>query len=326
MAMAIIPLLILIILTILLFIIFIVYFRMYKNKINKSLEQNESTAHISMVPAESIGRVLVIIGAVIFAISTMAQLSDIASDVQQTKYVLESEISNLTWQIDELEAKLEQQTSILNSFEYSLGKINVENNTVETTFRCVPKSTSEDTVVTVTLGDEVITLEANEGGVYTATKELPLFEDLGYEITVAVTTGGITNTQINSDGPYGALYSECLPQLEYSDMIMYEFEKGKLSIDGDYDSTCNKGELTDMKLFFVIDGNTVKTLEITEQITSISEEYEIGSNSLFELVAEGKDEYGYTHRKVLFAASETSEYAYLYTDTIIDKDGNILIG
>ena len=72
------PMLILIVLLIVLSIAFLVYFNIYKKRINRSLEQNESTAHISMISTETVGRAVVIIGVVYFAISTMNQLSDIA--------------------------------------------------------------------------------------------------------------------------------------------------------------------------------------------------------------------------------------------------------
>ena len=320
------PILILIALLILLFIVFLVYFNIYKKRINKSIEHNESTAHISMISTESVGKIVVIIGAVYFAISTMNQLSDIASDIQQTKNELKSEIFDLNGKIYELQEQLGQQNSIFSSFEYSLGEINSENNTVETTLRCVPKVISEDTTVTVNLGNETVTLEAREGGVFTATKPLPLFADISGKVTVAVTTGGITNTQIISDLFYDALCNECLPLLGDGYMLMHEFADGKISINGEYDGL-GKGEgITDVKLLFIIDDSVVKTLDIDENGTTVNETLKMNSNSLFELVAEGKDSYGYIHRKVLWGASENTEYMYMDMDKIMDKDGNVLFG
>lgn len=172
---------IVIILSIILVIIFGAYYIIYKKKINKSLQLNESTAHISMTPAESVGKILVIIGAVLVAISIISQLSGIASDVQQTYCQLRTEIQNLRCEVSDLQDQIEKQNSPLNSFEYSFGKVSSNDNTVETTFRCVPKSISEDTVITITLGEQVITLEAAGNGVFTATKQLPLFAEIGTE-------------------------------------------------------------------------------------------------------------------------------------------------
>ena len=320
------PMIILIVLLILLSIVFLVYFNIYKKRINKSLERNESTAHISMISTESVGKIVVIIGVVYFAISTMNQLSNIAFDVAQTKNELKSEISNLNCQINELREQLEQQNSILSSFEYTLGEINSENNTVETTLKCVPKVIAEDTTVTVTLGNEAITLEERTGGIFTATKQLPLFEDMNGEVTVAVTTGGITNTQTVSDVFYDTLCVECLPLLGDGYMLMHEFANGKISINGEY-SGSGKGEgMTDVKLFFMIDDAVVKTLDIDEKGTFVNETIEMDGDSLFELVAEGKDVYGYTHRKILWGASIDSEYMYMDYDVILDKDGKVLFG
>lgn len=320
------PMIILIVLLILLCIVFLVYFNIYKKRINKSLEHNESTAHISMISTESVGKIVVIIGAVYFAISTMNQLSDIAYDVDQTRNELKTEINRLNWQLEELEEQLEQQNSILSSFEYTLGEINSANNTVETTLKCVPKVVSEDTTVTVLLGGENITLEEKAGGVYTATKQLPLFDDMSGEVTVAVTTSGITNTQIVPDLFYDALCAECFPWLDDGYMLMHELEAGKLSINGEYQGL-GKGEgITDIKLFFIIDGTVVKTIDVAEKGINVDETFELDDDRLFELVAEGKDAYGYTHRKILFGVSRDTEYLHMDTDVIMDKDGNVLYG
>ena len=318
---------IVIILSIILAIIFGVYFIIYKRKINKSLQLNESTAHISMLPAESVGKLLVIIGAVLVAISILLQLSTIASDVRQTSFQLQTEIQNLSRQVNDLEEQLKQQNSPLTSFEYSFGMVNANDNTVETTLRCVPKSFSEDTAVTIFLGKEAITLDKTDGSVFTATKQLPMFANMGAETTVAITSGGITETYTIDDGPCDALCTQCLPQLGYAESLNSEQRKGKLTFSGTY--TPGKGDgMSDIKLFFVIDDSVVKTLDHEGQVININETFELSNNSIIKLVAEGTDQYGYTHKKVLYAFSAdiTADYGYLDSDTIIDKDGNVLYG
>lgn len=256
---------IVIILSIILAIIFGVYFIIYKKKINKSLRLNESTAHISMLPAGSVGKLLVIIGAVLVAISILLQLSTIASDVRQTYFQLQTEIQNLSRQVNNLVEQLEQQNSPLTSFEYSFGKVNANDNTVETTLKCVPKSFSEDTVVTVFLGREAITLDKTDGSVFTATKQLPMFANMGAETTVAITSGGITGTYTIDDGPCDALCTQCLPQLGYAESLNSEQRNGKLTVSGNY--TPGKGDgMTDIKLFCVIDGTIVKAAEAIDQM------------------------------------------------------------
>ena len=269
-----------------------------------------------------------IIGAVLVAISIISQLSGIASDVQQTYCQLRTEIQNLRCEVSDLQDQIEKQNSPLNSFEYSFGKVNSNDNTVETTFRCVPKSISEDTVITITLGEQVITLEAAGNGVFTATKQLPLFAEIGTEATVAITAGGITNTSIINDAPCDSLCTQCLPRLgDYLESLTEEWENGKLTFSGTY--TPEKGDgMSDIKLFFVIDDSVVKTLDNEGQVININETFELSNNSIIKLVAEGTDQYGYTHKKVLYAfsANITADYGYLDSDTIIDKDGNVLYG
>ncbi|MBR6646383.1 MAG: hypothetical protein IKL09_02570 [Clostridia bacterium] len=66
-------------------IIYKVYSNIYRKKINKKLEANESMAHVSMLPSESIGKVLVIIGLSIFTFSTISMLSDISSELHNNQ-------------------------------------------------------------------------------------------------------------------------------------------------------------------------------------------------------------------------------------------------
>ena len=192
----------------------------------------------------------------------------------------------------------------------------------------MPKSIFEDTVVTITLGEEVITLEAAGGGVFTATKQLPLFADMGLEATVAITAGGITNTRIIYESPRDALCRWCLPQLgEYLESLTDEWENGKLTFSGTY-IPGKTDEMTDIKLFFVIDDSVVKTLENEGQVININETFQLSNNSIIKLVAESTDQYGYTHKRVLYSFSPdiTADYGYLDSDTITDKDGNVLFG
>ena len=309
--------------------IFLVYFIIYKKRINKRLEQDESTAHVSMISSGSVAKFLVIVVAVLFAISISKQISEVASDVQQTYLELENKIQSLSWQINELENELEQQDYPLTSFEYSFGEVNNKDNTVETVFRCVPKTFSEDTVVKIVIGEQTIILEASEDGIFTATKQFPLFAGISSEATVAVTTGGITNTHELYDAPYQAPFEFALPQISG-----YEFEfgkeawkNGKVTLSGSFIPVKGDG-MTDIKLFFIVDGNVVKTMDSEEQMIDIHETFGLSKNSILELIAEGTDQYGYTHKKELYAFMASEDTVHMNAnnyDTITDKNGSVLI-
>ena len=147
-------------------IIFAVYSSIYKKKINKKLEQNESTAHVSMLPTESIGKIILIVGGVIFAISVMSMLSTISANVQNTQNNLNNTITSLQCEIRELKDMVEEQNSEFIMFECEIGEIDNANHTVNTMFRCIPKKSGEDTKIRITVGKDTITLEKNADGIF----------------------------------------------------------------------------------------------------------------------------------------------------------------
>ena len=319
-------------------IIFAVYSSIYKKKINKKLEQNESTAHVSMLPTESIGKIILIVGGVIFAISVMSMLSTISANVQNTQNNLNNTISSLQCEIRELKDMVEEQNSEFIMFECEIGEIDNANHTVNTMFRCIPKKSGEDTKIRITVGKDTITLEKNADGIFTGEKPLPMFDNSYSEVCASIETNGVTSSMWIMENDYYFLSDVCLPQLENLRGLNYNFGKNSFSLSGTY---YNGGisnysgaiitdkrmdELNDIKVTFSVNGEIVEEIEITDMFMDIDIDVKIPAKSgdTVKVEAVGTDKYGYTHKRLLLETDSEGSQSWSEADSIYDKNGNFL--
>lgn len=317
-------------------IIFAVYSSIYKKKINKKLEQNESTAHVSMLPTESIGKIILIVGGVIFAISVMSMLSTISANVQNTQNNLNNTITSLQCEIRELKDMVEEQNSEFIMFECEIGEIDNANHTVNTMFRCIPKKSGEDTKIRITVGKDTITLEKNADGIFTGEKPLPMFDNSYSEVCASIETNGVTSSMWIMENDYYFLSDVCLPQLKNLQGLNYNFSKNSFSLSGTYyngeisnysgDIITDKrmDELNDIKVIFSVNGEIVKEIEITELFTDINEKIPAKTGDSVIVEAVGTDKYGYTHKRLLLETDSEGSQSWSEADNIYDKNGNLL--
>lgn len=324
------------------FIGYLVYSNVYQKKINKRLKRNESMTHISMVSAENVGKTLMLVGTIIIFILIMAKLSIIDSNIKTTNNNLISRINRLERQVEILLSEAEEGNSILNEFDLHFKGINTEDNTVETKITCIPKTVTENTSISVRIGEDTIALTRDDD-VYTAVKNLPLFDSSCGQISVIVKDGGVKSTEKVSDD-YDAFYETCLTYLSGS------FGVHKQKFDGEYFSIkfsygtgsvsghCGRSGMSDNKLIFMIDNKVVETIDVSDGRVDTEKRYKADSDSSIKIIAEGVDEYGYRHRREIYNHNLQNGDAYMtdaYTpdanipqkrepDTILDGNGNIL--
>ncbi len=317
-------------------IVFVVYSSIYKKKINKKLEQNESTAHVSMMSTESIGKIILIVGGIIFAISVMSMLSTISANVQNTQNNLNNTITSLQCEISELKDMVEEQNSEFIMFECELGEIDNVNHTVNTMFRCIPKTSGEDTKIRITIGSNTITLEKNADGIFTGEKPLPMFDDGYSKVCASIETNGVTSSMWIMENDYYFLSNVCLPQLGNFNGLNFDFGKNGFSLNGTYydsrisdysgDIITDKrmDELKDIKVIFSVNNEIVREIEITDVFKDIDEKIPAKSGDTVIVEAVGTDSYGYTHKRLLLETETEGSQSWSEADNIYDKDGNLL--
>ncbi len=305
-------------------IVFAIYYLIYKNKINKRLQSHESTAHISMVSGESAGKIMFAVVTIVFFISIVCMLAKISSNIDSYYNYLREEILYLRHDVSKLESQIDEQNSLFTMFECNFGKVDNVNHTVEAIFKCIPKTSGNDTSISVTIGNNSTTLEKNNEGIYTGKATLPMFDHIDDIIYASITTNDITTGASISNEIYTPLYTNCLPDL-YGDMEEdnFEFKNNKFYINGNYYNQ-KDDDIKDIKLIFKINGKTEKEIAITEDLTNISEEFPAQIGNKVEIIAQGTDNYGYIHQILILGTTDNNSWSEASIDTISDSKGNIL--
>ncbi len=306
-------------------IVYAVYSSIYRKRINKKLEDNESTAHVSMVSTESIGRIILIVGAVIFAISTLSMLSTISASVQNTQNNLNNTINSLRYEITDLKEQLEEQNSAFVEFALEYGEVDTENHTVEVAFDCILRTAGEDTSVVIKMGNTSVELKKSFDGRYKGTGWLPIFDPNCSNVYASVTTNDITTSHIISDDSYNPLFMEFMGYFG-SEMHIWEeeYEKDKYTLNAEYIKQ-TKGEINDVQLIFCINDREVKRIDIVEHITEINESFDVNApDESCVIYAEGTDRYGYIHRRAVSYLINENGYFDFSDYTVMDKNRNIL--
>lgn len=304
-------------------IIYAVYSSIYKKKINKKLEQNESTAHVSMVPVQTIGIIMLVIGVIVFAVSTltmMSNLTNVSSQTNELQQRLRADVNDMSEQIGELKEQLKQQDSLFITFDYNYGEVNSENDTVEVEFACIPKMSGEDTVVSIIAGEDKLELIKDKDGVFKGKKSIWL---LNSSIIAQVTTNGITNTQDITGENGEPFFKTVLPVINAKiGGLQYTTndERTEVTIEAAYFVMHPEG-LNDYKLTTYLNGEVVETMAMTSE-EHVEKTFDAKDGDKIELVAEGIDKYGYTHRHKAF---QTVGDHWFSTDTYLLLKGDEVV-
>lgn len=306
-------------------IVYAVYSSVYKKRINKKLEKHESTAHVSMASTDSIGRIILIVGAVIFAISTLSMISTISAGVQNTQNNLNNTINSLRYEITDLKEQIKEQNSAFVNFIYEYGEVDTENHTVEVAFDCIPRTAGEDTSVVITMGNTSIELKKSFDGRYKGTGRFLIFDPDCSNVYASVTTNGITTSHIVSDDSYNPLFMEFMGYFG-GEMHIWEeeYEKGEYTLNAEYLKQA-KGEINDVQLIFCINDREVKRIDVVEHITEINESFDVDApDESVVIYAEGTDRYGYIHRRaVSYLVNENDNFDFTEY-VVMDKNRNMI--
>ena len=331
-------------------IVFAIYYFIYKNRINKKLQNHESTAHVSMASSESVGKILLTVIVIVFSVSGFCMIAKISSNIDSLNDYLYDEIFLLRRELYELKDQLQEQISEQNShfltFECELGEVDNVNHTVEAFFRCIPKTSGNDTSISVTIEENAtieknstieentIILEKNSNGMYTGKMDLPLFNYIN-KIYASITTNGITTSSTVHADFSSRPHVDCLPQLVGYLDDDFKYKNNKFYINGTYyadifeennDTTISETQIgiKDAKLIFKINGKIEKEIAITKYSTNISENFPAKTGDKIEIIVNGTDNYGYIHQRLLLATEKNDSWSESYSDSIFDSNGKLL--
>lgn len=286
---------------------------------------------------------------VVALIVGFVQFKDFKTETENRLNSLSNQIQRVSDNIQEIygnvDKMLEEEASLVTSFNYEYGKLDAEKRLVPVSVKITPKTLTDKTVLTLDFGSEKVELNRGDGGAFIADFNAPLFPDTDSEVVKLLIKDGNTTQTQELDWYVSSLYEEFLPQFMAGfvfDHTTFSEEKG-LTVKGDVmfmgDIEESDGKaFTDLKLVYMINDKIVDEQEIPETAfetavddIDVYKTYpDAKEGDIFTLRVEGVDEYGFIHRitlKETVCISDediTEEALDGYYETILDKDGNVL--
>ncbi len=305
--------------------VLLLYFFLYRIRVNRSLRENQSEAHVPMASIDSVGRVLTIVGAVLLCIALFTRLTNLHNDIDYLHASMDSEISALQNQIAELEDKIEEQNSLLSDFSYTVGNFDKEALTCDLTLTCAPKSFTDDTAITVTYGSRTIALTAADGGVFRGTERFGIFEALPEQAVITITSDGVSQTQTTDQLPWATLAYEVLP---YMDVYCEASATGYRNNTREWDITIRNAAaawFSSIELVVETNGTETERRALKDSTEELHYSFGEGNTDRIAIYAEGTDEYGIIHRQYLTGYDRDGDILEPdYYEVYLDQNRNIL--
>lgn len=306
---------------------YVIYYLIYSRSINNRLKNNESQAHNSMVPVDTVGKFFSIVACVLIIFILFGELNGLKSDIEGERVSLSSQISDLEWRISELQNELQKQNSLVSGFEYTVEKFDPLTRMVDVEMTCMPKRYSEDTHITMINGDKTIEFTNDGNGIFTAVETFSAFDSFDYETIVCQEDQGMTQTCMEEELLCGYLYEGALPHLGYGDWTESEIGPGKCKVKGNIYFDEDQISMDQLELYVVKNGERQYDLNVELPETIYEAEVKAGRDDEILIVLRGVDQYELEHRKVIGAIGEhVEDYYFDGGDTIYDADGNLLVG
>ena len=287
----------------------------------------------------------IIVGLLIFSLFQIISLKDQIDSLKSANSRLNSEINQLNSNINSIynnvDEKLKEQASLLSGVDYSVGKINDDNQSVSVSLKVVPKALVDDMKISVKIGDEITELKRN-GNEFSAEFNVGLF--IGYDEfpLLTIKSSASTQTEYLEDVDLSYQFSNYFPTLEANLSRSSATRNNSMHIDSTITAEVNyygSNTFVDFTKFYLVEtlnGEEISREDITDKVTQAdghySEKYvkDINISSEYDLrvyvIAENS--LGYTHEVLAGCWMSETMDAMLETaidnEIIYDKDGNIL--
>lgn len=319
------------------------YYIYYKNKINRALENGEDAESAGLEPASFtktalIAVLMIILIIMLFRISSLrSQLTDMENklnNVQQQVYAEQNILNDIS-------KKLDQQASIIEDYSVSYGKFDAKTHSAEILFTVTPKQASEDSMLTVTAGKQMVILQKSALGSYTGKLRMDIFAetDETSEPRLTITTNGESRHEVFGNNELSELWLRYLPTIA-SQGFGTKYDGNTLSVSGDLHlEIFSKNEMSE----FIKDSFRLRT-EVNHYITEETDisadvtwndgrgvyqkpfEYStsLGKNETFRLTVTAKDTNGYTHEYTVLSHMDDGQKTDIKTHDmrILDAEGN----
>lgn len=245
-------------------------------------------------------------------------------------------LDDFSYSLEEFLIEQKMQNSIVSNVDYKYGKLKEDNRKAEVIIAVTPKTHTEDTTVSVKLGDKSLNATRTDESTFTAIYEADIFKDESYDnITVTVTSNGVSKTEIveefsfNGEGTeeymdLTSLYYQYLPIIEFIDETEEVLNNYTVKISGTivnyYLSLKNTHLVTEINGKVYED----KPIDLSKIETNIKKEYEVSwDDEVIVYISYEDIEYGYLYKHPIRYRDEFTKETPC-VDFVYNKDGKLL--
>ncbi len=210
-------------------------------------------------------------------ISTLSSEIDVLrSDLAAMRSHLSSQIAGIS---SSLRTEMEEQASLVVSATSEFGALDPDTATVAMTVTVVPKTLTDDTTLSLTVNGVTVEMERGEGNAYAVTLPVALFDHGDTYPTLAITSGGVTQTELLTEVAYYHLWSQYLPSMGADMGGRSALTAGELALDQTLHLRVEEAPVeladhgrgtyfTEVALVIEADGREVSREDLTAALTS----------------------------------------------------------
>lgn len=293
---------------------------------------------------------LIIMGSRIATLSS--EIDVLRSDLAAARSHLTSQIAGIS---SSLRAQMEEQASLVLSAESRFGALDPDTATVAMTVTVVPKTVTEDTSLALTVDGVTVEMTREAGNAFSVTLPVGLFDNGDTYPTLAITSGGVTQTELLTEVGYYHLWSQYLPTMGADMGGHATWTSGKLKLDHTLSLNVEEAPVeladygrgtyfTSVTLVTEIDGREVSREDLTEALTSpqvgritsasLERPYEktltVAEHATVKIYVVATDSLGYVHRVNVCSWSEDIGGISVETvfggECIYSAEGELLFG
>ncbi|WP_019849918.1 hypothetical protein [Desulfitobacterium sp. PCE1] len=281
---------------------------------------------------------------ILLQVVTLARIGNLQDELQNTRDQFMNMTSLQSNQIDSIysniDSMLKRQSSIIDSYDYSLGTFNRESLTVPVTFNITPKETKADTLATLYVSGQSTGM-TRSGTSFSATLPVNIFDVI--EAKVVIADDGTERTEKLET--WENLRTRVLPdiyaRLERESGTIYRKTPGELS--GEYRCKGNlslevkpvqNNTIENARFVMDVDGNIVseKSLNTSGLWAEINESTTLSAGQTLTTSVLATDSLGLIHKVILdkFTLDENAEpvrgneWIWMGEVVIMDGEGKIL--
>lgn len=280
--------------------------------------------------------IVLILGLLIFCVFKMHDMSENILSLENRVVNYQNQLSGVRNEIysiyNNVDELLKKQASLVSSVDYTFGELDTTKHEVPMTLKVVPKMLTDDTTLSVRIGDITADFTRN-GNEFTAVLPVGLFiTDEQYPI-LNIKTGDETKTEKLDSVIITDLYYSYLPNVYAHISPFYNYSNGKLKIDSDLHLSVNSvgseyaGTITKMELITELNGQEIERQDITSYAqnkdypTAYNKTYSANEGDELVIFVVAEDSLGYVYKTRAFYWMQKD--GAVHEEALVDKGGDI---